>query len=171
MSQAGATTSHRYPGRALAGDYARAAIGIVFGFGPLAFSEAAPVMVYILVAIGTLFLVFGVRTVLRHMTRVEVSADGIRLQGPAGTAIRWWDLEAMTLRYYSTQRDRKGGWMQLELTGAGRTLKLVSSIEDFPVIVHHAAGAARVNGVALDESTRANLDALEISVDESVANA
>ena len=164
-------TRHRYPTRAMAADYARAVAGMALAFGPLTFSNTASVMVYILAALGTLFVVFGVRTVLRHMTRVDVSADEIRFEGPIGAELRWRDLDAMTLNYYSTQRDRKGGWMQLTLKGGGRKVKLVSTIERFPVIARRASIAARANRLELDEATLANLAALGLAPDEGAAGA
>ncbi len=158
-------TSHIYPTRAVAGDYALALVGVALMLGPLAIFNVAPLMVYILGGLGSLFVVFGVRTVLRHMTRVEVSADGIRLEGPVSAALRWQDLNAMTLRYYSTHRDRHGGWMELRLKDGGRTIKLVSAIDGFPTIVRQAAAAARANRVALDEPTVANLEVLVFAPD------
>ena len=164
-------TRHRYPTRAMAADYARAVAGMVLAFGPLTLSNTVSVMVYILAALGTLFVVFGVRTVLRHMTRVDVSADQIRFEGPIGAGLRWRDLDAMTLKYYSTHRDREGGWMQLTLKGGGRKVKLVSTIERFPVIASRAASAARANRLELDEATLGNLAALGLAPDEPAAGA
>lgn len=163
-------TSHRYPTRAMAGDYSRAAIGIAL-FGCLWFFYMATVMAYIFGAFGTLFLVFAARTAFRHMTRIEVSTEGIRVVGPAGTALRWRDLDAMTLGYYSTRNDGHGGWMQLKLKGASRTVKLDSSIDGFPIITRQALFAARANRVDLSPHTLENLAVLGIASDESAANA
>ncbi len=164
-------TRHRYPIRAMAADYVRAVAGMALAFGPLTFSNIASVMVYILATLGTLFLAFGMRTVLRHMTRVDVSADQIRFEGPIGAELRWRDLDAMTLNYYSTHRDRKGGWMQLTLKGGGRKVKLVSTIERFPEIASRAVIAARANGLELDEVTLSNLAALDRTPGEPAAGA
>ncbi len=172
-------TSHHYPRRAVAADYGRAAVGMALTFGPLVFSQAVSVMVYILGGLGTLFLVYGVRTALRHLTRVEISTDAVRVVGPVGAVLRWRELDAMRLGYYSTrherqgsiQRERQGGWMQLELRGADRTVKLDSSIDGFPVIARHALIAARANNVVLSETTLANLAALGVAPDEPTAGA
>ena len=164
-------TSHRYPRRAVAADYGRAAVGMALTFGPLGFSQAVSVMVYILGGLGTLFLVYGVRTALRHLTRIEISTDAMRVVGPVGTVLRWRELDAMRLGYYSTRRERQGGWMQLKLRGANRTVKLDSSIDGFPVIARHALIAARANNVVLSEATLANLAALGVAPDEPAAGA
>ncbi|MFQ5957919.1 MAG: hypothetical protein ACE5LF_00975 [Alphaproteobacteria bacterium] len=160
-----AASSHRYPTNAIAGDYGRAALGMALTLGPLAFVNPASIVVYLLGGLGTLFLVFGLRTVLRHTARVEVSAEEIRVKGPVPAVLRWQDLDAMTLSYYSTRRDRGEGWMQLKLKSAGRTLKFDSSISDFATIARHAVVAARANGVALNDRTLANTTALGIAVD------
>ncbi len=72
----------------------------------------------------------------------------------------------MTLGYYSTRRDRGGGWMQLKLKAAGRTLKFDSSISDFVTIAGRAVAAARANGVALNDRTLANAIAQGVAVDK-----
>lgn len=165
---------YRYPGRTVGADYVRAFAGAAITFGPIAiFGVAAPV-VYILGGFGTLFVAFGVRTVFRHLTRVELTAHEIRVMRPARAALRWQDIDSMTLSYYSTRRDRQGGWMQLKLKGANRVLKLDSTIEGFQIIAQHAFRAARNNRLALSRATLANLSALGLTSevdDEFPANA
>ena len=96
---------------------------------------------------------------LRHATRVETTAQGVRAIGPCPHLILWSDLDRLRLSYYSTSRDRKSGWMQLEL-GAGCTrLRLDSRIEGFETLVQRAALAAIARGVQLNDSTAANLEA------------
>ncbi len=155
----------------MAADYGRAAIGMALTFGLVGFNSGPSVMVYILGGLGTLFLAFGARTVLRHVTRVEVLAEEIRVMGPFGTVLRWRDLDAMRLGYYSTRRDRQEGWMQLKLIGAGRTVKLDSTIDDFTHIARQALAAALANNLQLSEPTLANLAALGIAVGEPTVSA
>ena len=72
----------------------------------------------------------------------------------------------MRLAYYSTSRDRKTGWMQLEL-GAGRTrLSLDSRLDGFDAVVRHAVAAAADRDLQLSEATAANLQALGIRMPE-----
>ncbi len=154
---------HRYPLGALAADYARAAVGLACTAGPIVLADAAPVVVYILVALASLFALYGLRTILHHLSSVEISDEAIEVTGPVGGLLRWRDLNAMTLRYYSTKKDRQGGWMQLKLSGSGRTLRLDSTIGDFSQIVGRALSAARANDVALSDSTTINLTALGLN--------
>ena len=159
-------SQHRYPFGALAADYARAAVGLALTVGPIIAADAAPVVVYILAALASLFGLYGIRTSLHHLSSVEISDESIEVTGPAGGILRWRDLNAMTLKYYSTKKDRRGGWMQLKLGGSGRTLKLDSAISDFSQIVERALSAARANGVALGDSTSINLTALGLNAAE-----
>jgi len=99
---------------------------------------------------------------LRHASSVEMTERELRARGPREASLRWADLDRMKLAYYSTRRDRRAGWMQLEL-GAGRTrLRLDSRIEGFDELVRHAARVAAANGVELKEATVANLEAMGI---------
>ncbi len=157
---------HRYPLGALAADYARAAVGLACTAGPIVLADAVPVVVYILVALASLFVLYGLRTILHHLSSVEISDEAIEVTGPTGGLLRWRDLNAMTLRYYSTKKDRQGGWMQLKLSGSGRTLRLDSTIGDFSQIVERALSAARANSVALGDSTAINLTALGLNAAE-----
>jgi hypothetical protein len=153
----------RYDRRTLTGDYVRAGFGVLLTWGPLLIVEAAPVMGYILGALGGVFAVFGIRTLVRQMTIIEVSGEGIRARGPAGKALSWDDLDAMKLAYYSTRRDRQRGWMHLTLRGRGRRLGIDSSIDGFETIAEAALDAATRRNVALSNVTRANLVALGLA--------
>ena len=153
---------HRYPTGAVLADYGRALVGMALTLGPLAVFNVVPVMVYILGALGALFLAFGFRTLLRHLTHVEVSSEGIRIERPAGGAIRWQQLDAMSLRYYATRRDKMGGWMQLKIKGDGRAVTLDSALVGFNDIVRRALRATDDNGVQLDSRTLANLPSLGV---------
>lgn len=157
-------SSHRYSPRAMVADYLRAAFGAAVSLAPLTFFQVAPTMVYILGGLGAVFVLFGGRTVLRQLTCVELSADGLRLAGPIRGGLRWSELDDLALSYYSTRRDRTGGWMRLKLKGGGRTIKLDDTIDGFPEIALRAVTAARANGVALSGATVANLTALDIDV-------
>ena len=44
----------------------------------------------------------------------------VHTHGPFSAALRWAELSGVTLRYFSTRKDREKGWMQLILKGSGR---------------------------------------------------
>jgi hypothetical protein len=154
------SSRHFYPAQAMAGDYLRTAAGLVptgFIFATVPVSVVAGAF---LGAFAAVFAVFGLRTMLRHGTSIEMTAEELHARGPFRATIRWSELDRLKLSYYSTRRDRRSGWMQLEL-GAGRTrVGLDSRIEGFDRVVRRAAAAAHERGLDLSESTVANLNSL-----------
>jgi hypothetical protein len=94
-----------------------------------------------------LFLVYFVRAVVRHLTRIELSEAGIAALGPFGRAIPWDELRSMKLNYYTTRSDRSGGWMQLDLGTGQRSLSVDSRLEGFAEIAGVAAQEARRRGL------------------------
>jgi hypothetical protein len=150
----------RYPLRSLALEYGGSAIGLLCTLGLVGFAQLAAPVAWLLTGVGGLFLVYFVRTVCRQLTHIEVDGTGVRANGPLGGAIRWEDLRLLRLDYYSTRADREGGWMQLKLGDAQRSIRIDSDLEGFVRLVERAAAeAARLN-LALDASTAANLEAL-----------
>jgi hypothetical protein len=153
---------HTYSAAAMASDYLRSAAGLVPSGALLATVPVSSVAAVVLGGFAALFGVFGLRTLLRHSTRIEMTAQGVRAIGPWPQTILWSDLDRLRLAYYSTRRDRKSGWMQLEL-GAGRTrLRMDSRIEGFEELARRSVLAATARGVALSQATTANLEALGI---------
>ena len=148
---------HAYPFAALLKDDIKAAVGLVVLAIPLFVGGVPTVVFYVFLGAALLFLIYGVRTILRHMTVIEVSEGGIRDSGPFGATISWEDMRSVKLRYYSTRRDRERGWMDLRLKGRGRTLRIESAIEGFESIVRRATDAAPLHGIELSAATRANL--------------
>jgi hypothetical protein len=144
----------------LAADYLRSGLGLAASAGPLAFVDPAPTVAWILAALAVLFLVYFVRTVRRQLTTIELNETGIRASGPLGAGIRWDELRSVRLDYYSTRRDREGGWMQLKLRGAGSALRVDSELERFAELAQTVAGEAHRRGCALDSDSLENLKAL-----------
>lgn len=157
-------TVHRYPMPALVADYARAGAGLALTAGPLALVPAAPVVAWVLAALAALFALFGLRTLARQAGPVRCDDGGVTVGGPLGGTVPWAELGRMRLAFFATRRDRRQGWMQLRLGRArGRTVTIDSAIEGFDAIVRRATAAAAANGVTLDDTTRANLDAMGIA--------
>jgi hypothetical protein len=157
-------TRHAYPSSAMIGDYLRAAAGFVPAAAILAIAPVGAAAAAILGGLAALFSVFGIRTALRHGTRVEMTEAGLSAAGPMAAAIRWAELDRMKLAYYSTRRDRRDGWMQLELRSGWSTIRIDSRIDGFAELVERAAGAAELRGLDLNAATAANLEALGIKV-------
>lgn len=156
-------TTHAYPSSAMLGDYLRAAAGLVPTAVILAFAPLGAAGASIVGGLALLFAVFGLRTALRHCTRFEISETGLAALGPFAAAIRWTELDRIRLAYYSTRRDRRDGWMQLDLRAGSATLRLDSRIDGFVELVERAALAAAARDLALSPATASNLEALGIT--------
>jgi hypothetical protein len=173
MAPAGGTISHsvvcsrRYSSRSLLPDYAGSAVGLAVTLAPLVFSQPATAAGWALGAAAALFLVYFARTVCRQLTHIELDEIGIRVRGPAvgllSAAIRWEDLRSLRLDYYSTRRDSEGGWMQLRLRDARRTIRIDSELDGFVDLVRIAVLEARRRDIDMDEPTRANLEVLGLA--------
>jgi hypothetical protein len=161
------TAELRYPRQTLMADYLRAGAGVLLCGGPLVALDVNRWMGLLLGAGFLLFLVFLARTALRQKTRYVLADDTLCADGPGGTLVEWRRLDRLALSYYSTKRDRSGGWMQLSVgSEGGRALKIDSALEGFYDIVERAARAAEEKGIVLSAATRANLRSMGIAVAE-----
>ena len=150
----------RYSLRSLVPDYAGSGIGVVISLGLLGFVPLAGPVRWVATALALLFLVYFGRTVCRQLTHIELEEAGIRARGPLGTVIRWEKLRSLQLEYYSTRADREGGWMQLKLRDATRTIRIDSELDGFADLAGRCAREAALRGLALDAATAANLKVL-----------
>ncbi|WP_404325918.1 hypothetical protein [Aerophototrophica crusticola] len=146
----------RYPADVLKADYLRAGAGLALTLAPFAITIPHPVVAVPCAAAALLFGAFGARTVQRQMTRVWMDETGLVAEGPLGGSIRWADLSDVSLRYYSTKKDRKDGWLHLVLKGGGRKLSLESTLDGFDTIAERVAQAATENRLRVSEDTREN---------------
>ena len=153
---------HSYPNSAMIGDYLRAAAGFCPAVAILASASVGPVATAVFVSVAALFALFGLRTGLRHATRFEATETGLSALGPLAATVSWAELDRLKLAYYSSRRDRRDGWMQLELRDGASSIRLDSRLEGFEQLVERAALAAALRGVEVSASTAANLEALGI---------
>jgi HAMP domain-containing protein len=162
----------RYPISALYADYLRAAFGLALTAGPLLLLELATVVAALLAVLGVLFAWFAMRTVLRHLSRVELSGNAIALCGPIARRLAWDDLERLKLAYYAPRRSRDDGWMQLTLQGShGRPIQLDSTLAGFDQVLCRASRAASATALSMDAATHANLAALGLAAAGDPASA
>jgi hypothetical protein len=157
-------TSYAYPTSAMCGDYLRAAAGFVPSAVILVTLPVGVVAATVLGGVAALFAVFGARTILRHGTRFEITKSAMLASGLFRTSIAWSELDRMTLAYYSTRRDRRDGWMQLELRSGWKKIRFDSRIEGFAELVGGSASAANARGLTLNAATLANLAALGVGL-------
>ncbi|HEV2302575.1 MAG TPA: hypothetical protein VGR91_13485 [Stellaceae bacterium] len=157
-------TSHTYPQAAMLGDYCRAAVGFVPAAAILATAHLGPVGLSVIGGFAALFGVFGLKTWLRQMTRVEMTEERLCATGPFGATILWTEIDRLKLAFYSTRRDRRDGWMQLELRAGRANLSFDSRIGGFEMLVERAARAAAARGLALSAATLENLQSLGVTL-------
>jgi hypothetical protein len=160
---------HRYSFRSLLADYLRGGAGLVIGAGGLLLAPNVLHVVVIFGGLTGLFLLFTIRTALRQWTWIELTDDAISVGQPRRETLRWDQLSYVKLRYYSTRRNRTGGWMALKLASAGERIAVDSNIDGFEAIAARAARAALANRLALDEITQTNLAALGLTPAPSTA--
>ena len=164
------TSVHRYPAEALWADYARAAAGLAATAGPLLLVPVADWIAVLLGALAILFAVFAWRTFERQRTRITIDDEGVTLGGPHGRRLAWDSIAEVRLRYYSTKRDRSGGWMHLRLEAPAGRVRIDSTIEDFGRIAERVSALVRARSLPVDPVTRANFRALGAPVDDLPAD-
>lgn len=174
MSEAIITGSeHYYPARELRGDYLRAFAGAAICGLPFFVTPMHIIAVVILGSLTLLFAGYGTRTWLRTMETVVMDDTGLTAGVLYRRHVAWQQLGQVKLRYFSTRRDRSGGWMQLVLRGNGVSVGIDSEIDGFVDICRVARDAARANGLDLNETTIRNflaigLDAIDMAPDSDV---
>jgi hypothetical protein len=153
----------RYPPKTLIGDYLRAAIGLAFTLTPMIAMGEWTGAHWILAPLALLFAGFGLRTWRRGRQTVTWDATGVSLSGPGAARLAWDEMRDLKLAFYSTSRDRTGGWMQLKLAGGGARLRADSTGENFAALVAVAHAQAQARALPLDPATVENLKALGIA--------
>ena len=158
VEDAAGTTRHIYPSSAMVGDYLRAAAGLVPTGVLFATVPIGTVAATVLGGFAAIFGVFGLRTVLRHGTSLEMTDDRAadpRRLAPHDPLGRARPHEARLLldpprpaRRLDAARTRRGR----------RKVSLDSRIAGFDQVVRRAAEAAAARGIELNEATVANLE-------------
>lgn len=158
---------HTYPPTAAVADFARAGAGLFLAAVPLLLADTLPVVTAILALLVLVFTIYAFRTARRQLTRVEIDEDGVSTSGPRPYAVPWRSLKQVKLSYYSTRRDRTGGWMQLTIVGEARSLRVDSRIVGFHSLAARAALAAKEKGLKLDPTTLYNFQSLGLLMEEA----
>jgi hypothetical protein len=154
---------HRYSLQSLLGDYWRSGVGLIVAGGVWLLAPSTPHVVVICGGLTVLFALFTMRTVARQYSRIEMTDDAITRSGTRHRHLRWNDLAHVKLRYYSTRRNRSGGWMTLKLSGMRSAISVDSNIDGFDAIAARAARAMVDNRISADDVTLANLAALGLT--------
>lgn len=162
-------TVYRYPVNRILADYFLGGSGALMSGGLVALAPGSPFVLILFGGLTGLFLLFTIRTAIRQRLRIAADADGIRLTGGWVRSLRWDEVEAVTLRYFSTRRSRKGGWMTLTLRGRGQRVSVDSHLDGFEALTRRAHEVANARHLVLDPVTASNFAALDTGL-ESIAS-
>lgn len=153
-------TTLYYPLARLWPDYLRAGLGLAICLGLLLFAAPQSVIFAVLSGMSLLLAWLAAVTFWRQQFEIQLDTSGVACHGRWGWGKRlvlpWREVRKVTLRYYSTRRDRSEGWLRVTIEGAGGTLRADSELIGFPDLVGQALAAAERNGVSIDEATRLN---------------
>ena len=157
-----APTRHRHTFRSLAADYTRAGGGVLVTALPLLSVETTGPVSWVLAAGALLFGVYGLQTAMRHLCTVECSETGISVAGPFKRTLTWAEMRDVRLRYFSTRRDGRNGWMQLVVKSSTASIRIESTLGGFADIVATAVHAANRRGIDLSPTTLGNIEVLGV---------
>lgn len=164
-------------GKALTWDYLRAAFAIFVVAGVAGVTTPWSPVWFIMIALLIAFVGYLLNTVYRHGLRLELSDAGVTSgwRNPLDAAgpvllfqkhIAWDQLTDINMRYFSRKRDEKQeSWIMLRLTGhddagARVTITFDGAHEGFRPVLAQAWTHARARGLAIDDTTLSNLEAL-----------
>ena len=129
---------------------------------PLCSVTTIGTVTWALAAGALLFAVYGFHTVLRHFGAIECNDDGIFVSGPFSRSVSWMALADVQVRYFSTRRDGRKGWMQLVVKSSTQSIRVESTLTGFIDIVSAALNAANKKGIDLSPTTLGNAEVLGV---------
>jgi hypothetical protein len=155
----------RYPLGSLVWDYMRGILGLGISVVIMQSIGTDTPIYWVVLGLAVLFLVWLANTALRNISRIRFDEEGLRSTPWPKKNIAWSGLEEMALRYYSTRRKRKDGWMTLTLKAGKDKIDIESTLPHFADIVARAAYAAKQVNLQLDYVTLENMDAIGVKVE------
>ena len=125
----------KYSRKSISGDYIRAIIGLVITGGLLLAATKITIFQYIFAAGALLFFGFLLRTFLRQFSSFVVTKQDLKRVGLFKRSLSWDQLNNVTLKYFSTRRDRKAGWYQLTLSDGIVKITIDSELMGFDTVM------------------------------------
>jgi len=155
-------TVHRHTFRSLTADYTRSGGGLLVTALPLVTVDTTITVAWMLAAGAFLFAVYGFNTIMRHLGIVECNETAISVSGPFKRVVAWSEVSDVRLRYFSTRRDGRKGWMQLVVKSPTASVRIESTLIGFADIVALAVKAANKRGIDLSPTTLGNTEVLRV---------
>lgn len=146
----------QYSRKSLYADYLRASIGLFITLGLLIAATKMTIFQYIFAGGAILFFGFLLRTLSRHLTSFTVSEEVLIKAGLFRKTFRWADLNDVTLKYFSTRRDRQTGWYELTIKSNFFSITTDSDLIGFENIMENCVFAIDRNKLTVSETTVEN---------------
>ena len=148
--------TYKYSRKSISGDYIRAIIGLIITGGLLLAATKITIFQYIFAAGALLFFGFLLRTLLRQFSSFVVTKQELRRFGLFKRSLSWDQLNNVTLKYFSTRRDRKAGWYQLTLSDSIVKITIDSELMGFDTVMKICADVVIQKRLAVSETTSEN---------------
>ena len=146
----------KYSRKSISGDYIRAIIGLVITGGLLLAATKITIFQYIFAAGALLFFGFLLRTFLRQFSSFVVTKQDLKRVGLFKRSLSWDQLNNVTLKYFSTRRDRKAGWYQLTLSDGIVKISIDSELMGFDTVMKTCADVVIQKRLIVSETTSEN---------------
>jgi hypothetical protein len=158
-------STYRYPVNKLVPDYIRSVAGLGVLGVPAVYSIGTHwIITSIMGGLILLFGTFGVSTAIRQFSIVLLDRHGLRVKGPRPAELLWSDVTNIDLRFFSTRRDRVGGWFQLKVRGGRNLIKIDSNLDDFDGLLQQVAAAIARHDLPVSPIGRENFSAAGFDV-------
>ena len=146
----------KYSRKSISGDYIRAIIGLVITGGLLLAATKITIFQYIFAAGALLFFGFLIRTFLRQFSSFVVTEQDLKRVGLFKRSLSWDQLNNVTLKYFSTRRDRKAGWYQLTLSDDIVKITIDSELMGFDTVMKICSDVVMQKQLTVSETTSEN---------------
>ena len=146
----------KYSRKSISGDYIRAVTGLVITGGLLLAATKITIFQYIFAAGALLFFGFLLRTFLRQFSSFVVTKQDLKRVGLFKRSLSWDQLNNVTLKYFSTRRDRKAGWYQLTLSDDIVKITIDSELMGFDTVMKICADVVIQKRLTVSETTSEN---------------
>ena len=146
----------KYSRKSISGDYIRAVTGLVITGGLLLAATKITIFQYIFAAGALLFFGFLIRTFLRQFSSFVVTEQDLKRVGLFKRSLSWDQLNNVTLKYFSTRRDRKAGWYQLTLSDGIVKITIDSELMGFDTVMKICADVVIQKRLTVSETTSEN---------------
>lgn len=148
-------------------DYLRSMLGLtVCGF-LIIVSGVHIVVLYILGMLILLFVTYAIRTVCRHFTSISFDRDCLQVYIGVWLwrEIKWSRVAGIKMRYFSTRRDKTGGWLQLIVLDGDTKISFDSHLENFAVFAERALSIAVEKKLSLNPTTLENFKSINLDAE------